>query len=809
MNQPTALPPHLAERTVASSAALRPDGARYVLYWTRTALRARENPALDVALTVANALGLPLLVYHGVSERHPFANDRHHTFILEGARDLAAAYAERGIAYACHVERPGHRGPVLVQLAAHAALVVTELMPVAPLSHWTASLAAKSAAPVWQVDTACVVPMPLTTRAYDRAFAFRDATRAEREARLRRAWTDVEPTVATYDGPLPFAPVDIVRADIAELVAACEIDHAVGPVRDTRGGLVAAEGRWRAFVDGGGLARYAKVRNDATHLAGPSRLSAYLHYGMIAPTAVAREAAAIGGDSAEKWLDELLVWRELAYHFCFHRPDHDTMRAVPSWARETLAARAHERDDAYDDEALARGTTGETLWDLAQQSLLRHGELHNNLRMTWGKALVGWSATDEQALERLVALNHRYALDGRDPASFGGLLWCLGQFDRPFTPPSRAFGTVRTRPLGGHAARMDVAAYRRVVERPAHPDVGPVAVIGVGLAGTMAARTLADHGVAVTVFEKSRGSGGRAATRRDEGLQADHGAQYFTARDPNVRRLVDAWRQRGLVARWDGRFAARDDGRWRDAGAAETRWVGVPGMSAIGRHLADGLDVRYTTGISRLRRTPAGWQVEDADGRVHGPFAQVLVTTPAPQAADLIASNSEACARASAAVTFHPCQAAIVTFAQPLDVPWDGAWCNDDPVLAWVARNASKPGRARGAETWVLHGGRGFSAETLAQDSDHVAAQLVDAFRAVVASGGGAWWPPLTVTGHRWRYAIPDPVWHERAVFDAAVGLGCAGDWCGGPRVEGALLSGIAVAGRVLGAAGRPTGVAT
>ncbi|MDA8563543.1 hypothetical protein N9L06_03720, partial [Mariniblastus sp.] len=221
-----------------------------------------------------------------------------------------------------------------------------------------------------------------------------------------------------------------------------------------------------------------------------SRMSAYLHYGMVSPMRVAREASAIVGKSAEKYLDELLIWRELAYHFCFHKNDHDQWSAIPQWAQDTL--RKHQTDlrpNIYPWEQLARGETDSDLWNAAQRSLLMQGELHNNVRMTWGKAILNWTADPEAALKMMIDLNHRYALDGRDPASYGGLLWCLGQFDRPFKPEKPILGTVRPRPIHHHASRLDPQQYAAKVTTPRFSPIPKVAIIGAGMSGTIAART--------------------------------------------------------------------------------------------------------------------------------------------------------------------------------------------------------------------------------------------------------------------------------------------------------------------------------
>ena len=788
------LPPHLAERVaiVAPAAAADPAG-EFVLYWARTAIRAHENPALDAAITLSRALGLPLFVYHALSERYPYASDRHHMFILEGARDFAAALTARNIGTAFHLERHGHRGPHLVTLARRAAVVITELMPVAPLDAWTSALRNAITAPVWQVDTACVVPVTLTTKAYDRAFVYRDATSRLRAERVTAVWNDAPHDGTPFVPELQFAPIDLATADFAALIADCQIDHSVGPVPDTRGGAIAGYTRWRNFVDSGRLDRYDRTRNDPTRGDGVSRMSAYLHYGMVSPLRLAREVSLMRSEGAAKWLDELLVWRELAYTFCHHRADHGSMDAIPAWARETL--RQHEGDarDLYEWERLARGRTSDAFWNAMQRSLLAHGEIHNNVRMTWGKAFSGWTPTAERALAMSVDLNHRYALDGRDPASYGGLLWCLGQFDRPFTPPNRVLGTVRGRATADQAARINVEKYTRHVERAAYGSPQRVAVIGAGLAGLSCARTLADHNVAVSVFDKSRGVGGRCATRRDGPWRFDHGAQYFTTRDARLAPLIASWQQLGVIAVWNGALAVREHGEWTPAKSGVRRWVAQPGMSALGRHLAAELNVTLDTTVAHIQREGKQWRLVADTGADLGVFDVVLTCVPAPQAIALLAAIAPDVAARAASAVMHPTWATMLVLSERPSFAYDGAFLNDDPVLSWIARDASKP--SRGAdETWVLHATRQWTVTHLEDDAVTVAAAMTDAF----ANAIGRTVAPVHRIAHRWRYALPDPVTSDAALYDHPLGIGAAGDWCGGPRVEGALLSGLALAGRVL-----------
>ena len=279
------LPPHLQERLEPNAPAPR-DGD-FVIYWMRIAARATENPALDVALTAAAALGKPVFVYHALSERYRYASDRLHTFILEGAREVQRACAARDLGYAFHLERAGDREPVLRALAKRAALVVTDFMPVQPLLRWDAELAKE--APLWRVDASCVVPVWTLGKSVDRAFDFRALVEPMWKQRLSSPWTEVAPRGAAWLPELPFAPLDLQSGSIAELVASCDIDHGVAPVHHTPGGTTAGLARWRRFRDGK-LARYDSDRNDPV-LEGTSRISAYLHFGHLSPFLVARETA--------------------------------------------------------------------------------------------------------------------------------------------------------------------------------------------------------------------------------------------------------------------------------------------------------------------------------------------------------------------------------------------------------------------------------------------------------------------------------------------------------------------------------------
>ena len=241
------LPEYLRERLVATA---EPHDGDYVLYWMRNAVRAYENPALDVARLLAFKQGIPLLVYHAISEHYEYASDRHHTFMLQGAEDVQRQFRELGLDYAFHLATPQDRNPHLVTLAQKASCVVTELMPVDPPRRFVKALSERVSTPIISVDTACVVPMTLVKKPFVRAFKYRSATKKQYAERLTRAWPtiDVETPKFPLEG-LPFRPLEITKSCIPDLVARCEIDHAVGPVVDSPGGSQAGYERWNRFKE--------------------------------------------------------------------------------------------------------------------------------------------------------------------------------------------------------------------------------------------------------------------------------------------------------------------------------------------------------------------------------------------------------------------------------------------------------------------------------------------------------------------------------------------------------------------------------
>jgi photolyase PhrII len=805
MTAMTDLPGSLAERVRVvgeNTACLRPEG-HFVLYWMHHAVRDHENPALDVASVVADDLSLPLLVYQGLGGSHRFNSDRHYTFIMEGARDVGAGLAERGIRYTFCLPAQENRS-ALLKLAQSAALVITEDLPVPPIAQWTNALAKRIPVPVWCVDTSCIVPMQCAPRRFDRAYEFRRAMRAQYEHRCDQTYDTADVTPEHYRGPLPFAETVLDDIDIGELCSALPIDHSIGPAPDTVGGMNAGYARWERFLSEG-LGRYDRNRNDAERWpSAVSRMSPYLHHGHVSPFKAARDASRQRSRGAEKFLDELMIWRELAHNFCFFTDPRalETFHALPEWAKDSLARHAGDvREAIFDWETLARAKTGDPLWDAAQRSLNVHGELHNNVRMTWGKAIACWAKDPQRALDLMIDLNHRFALDGSDPASYGGLLWCLGLFDRPFKPERPVLGTVRSRPTIAHAKRLDIAKYEQVTARRRGMPVPRVAVIGAGISGLAAARTLVDNGLAVTVFDRGSRVGGRASSRiHESGDTFDYGAPCFSVTDPRFATFVAAWESQGIVKNWLGptQIARKEADGHFSTRSVETEGyiVGAPSMNHLAQHLAANLEVHHRAEVKRLRRQSGYWQVGGDRLRHDALFDYVVLAMPSEQAKRLVKDDCLVHRRLEG-VASRAQWVAMIRHVTSLSLQARRVEFVGHPVIAAACIEDSKPGR-RSEGCVVVHARLDWSESRVEREPTSIATELADGWQQFLPEA-----PELIdVRAHRWKFARAADRAGRRVdagyIWDPDQALALCGDWCGTGTLEDAFLAGVAVAARLL-----------
>jgi len=465
---------HVPEARIrgANDGHVNPRG-RYVLYWMTANRRASHNFALDRAVAHAKALGKPLLVLEALRCDYQWASDRLHAFVLQGMADNQAAFAGSPVRYYPYVEPSVGAGRGLfAELANRACVVVADDYPCFFLPRMLAAAARATDVRVEAVDSNGLLPVAAPgERVFTRAFDFRRWLQKNLPTHLDEV-PSARP-LAGLDLPVVRLPSGVTKrwpmASAAMLSAkptalgALPIDHTVDVAPTMAGGSGAGRDRLRGFLK----ARIDNYDEDRNHpdRDGASGLSPWLHFGHLSAHEVFAGLAkseswdreclsgeATGGRegywgmsaSAEAFLDQFVTWRELGFNFCARRPDYDQFESLPDWARATL--NQHEPDPRphlYSFEELDEARTHDEVWNAAQTQLRREGVMHNYLRMLWGKKVLEWSPTPEVALQTLVELNNRYALDGRDPNSYSGIFWVFGRYDRAWGPERPIFGKIR------------------------------------------------------------------------------------------------------------------------------------------------------------------------------------------------------------------------------------------------------------------------------------------------------------------------------------------------------------------------------
>ena len=458
-------------RVRAVNAAPVHTGRDYVLYWMIAARRSTWNFALDRAAEYAQTLGKPLLVFEPLEVDYPWASARLHRFVIDGMRDNAAAFRDTPVTYFPYVEpRPGAARGLLETLARSACVVVTDDFPSFFLPRIVAAAGARLDVRLEAIDSNGLIPMAAPDKVFTAAAFFRRYVQKNLVEHLKHVPRAMPLVALPSLGAVPtwitdtWAPASdaLLNGDPSAL-AQLPIDHAVAPTA-MRGGSRAAADALQSFV-ANKLLRYSDLHNEP-EVDATSRLSPYLHFGHVSahqvfdrvmgaegwsmrrvegkPVTGAREGWWGVSPSTERYLDQLIVWRELGYNMCAKRPDdYDTYESLPEWARATLAKHASDpRPYTYDAATLENATTADPLWNAAQNQLRQDGWMHNYLRMLWGKKILEWSPTPQEALDRMTTIMNRWALDGRNPNSYSGYFWTLGRYDRPW-PERPVFGTIR------------------------------------------------------------------------------------------------------------------------------------------------------------------------------------------------------------------------------------------------------------------------------------------------------------------------------------------------------------------------------
>lgn len=447
-------------------------GAGPVVYWMNREGRLDDNWAYLYARELAERAQVPMVVVYNLVPMFEGGGYRQHAFKVGGLKEVYARAQELHTPLHVYAGADAHDDVIRFIQTHDAHVVVTDFVPLRIQRTWLSTVAEQVSCAVYEVDAHNVVPAWITSQKAE--FAAR--TIRPKLARLAPEYIEAFPELVPHRIAAPQGPVFDEQA-LLSLVAADEEPASYVP------GYTAGMNQVRAFIEHR-LETYDDARNDPT-VAGQSDLSPYLHYGHIAPARVVLElchaydarythpgkvlatllhpqknGSGEEGGPHESFIEELIVRRELSDNYCLYTPNYDSVEAFPAWARATLDAhRRDEREYVYSYEQLEHAETHDELWNAAQRQMVREGKMHGYMRMYWGKKILEWTRTPEEALAYAIRLNDRYELDGRDPNGYVGIAWCIGGVhDRPwFNRP--IFGTVRYMARSGCEKKFDVDAY--------------------------------------------------------------------------------------------------------------------------------------------------------------------------------------------------------------------------------------------------------------------------------------------------------------------------------------------------------------
>ena len=434
---------------------------KYVLYWMQQSQRAEENHALEYAAELANHLQLPVVVGFGLTDDYPDANLRHYTFMLEGLRETAATLQERGIRF---VLRRGRPAEVALALGRKAAIIVCDRGYLRHQLQWRRKVAAEAVCRVVQVESDVVVPLEVVSDKNE--YAAR--TIRPRIQRHLKNYLKSFHGIKLQRDSLDFGITGLDPSDVEGVLTDMRIDRRVGPVsRFFYGGTSQAKTRFDEFIQ-------QRLKHYDNHSNQPqtddvSHMSPYLHFGQISPLFLAlrvqnTDGRKVGKANIESYLEELIVRRELAANFVYYTPGYDDYGCIPGWARQTLEDHAGDRrEHRYSVAELTSANTHDSYWNAAMQEMLHTGFMHNYMRMYWGKKILQWSRTPQEAFGTTLMLNNRFFVDGRDPNSYTGVAWIYGVHDRAWKE-REIFGKVRYMAASGLERKCDIDGYVKKVE---------------------------------------------------------------------------------------------------------------------------------------------------------------------------------------------------------------------------------------------------------------------------------------------------------------------------------------------------------
>jgi deoxyribodipyrimidine photo-lyase len=423
---------------------------QYVIYWMQSSQRTEFNHALEYAILKANELSQPLIVFFGLTADFPEANARHYHFMLQGLKEVQATLKDRNILM---VIQTGFPPAGIANLAKKASLVIVDRGYLRIQREWYRTASLDMECPLIQVESDILVPV-------EEASSKDEYSAATFRPKINRQSVKYLKPLEAHDLKIASAGMDFSSVkidDFSQVLNGLKVITQVSPVNAFQGGTSQAKIHLDEFLKNG-LSRYVEERNDP-NLTAISNLSPYLHFGQISPVYIALKTLETADPGCDSYLEELIVRRELAINNIFYNPTYDTFNGLPAWGRKTLDKhRQDKREIIYTLADFEGATTHDKYWNASQREMLCTGKMHGYMRMYWGKKILEWTETPEEAFKIALYLNNKYELDGRDPNGFTGVSWCFGKHDRPWAERA-IFGNIRYMNDNGLKRKFDADKY--------------------------------------------------------------------------------------------------------------------------------------------------------------------------------------------------------------------------------------------------------------------------------------------------------------------------------------------------------------
>ncbi len=427
---------------------------KYIVYWMQASQRVEYNHVLEYSILKANDLNLPLLVFFGLTKDYPEANERHYYFMLEGLKEIKSKLAERGIQLII-LDRPPEFGAI--ELSKNASFMTVDRGYLKIERTWRKNVAKKIKIPLIQIESDVVLPIEVTSEKEEYSAA---TIRPKIEKKIKSYMVRLKSHNPKKDSlGILFDCIDINK--IENVIDLLGIDRIIKKVSNFQGSNSEAKRHLETFLKNK-LDRYNELRNDPS-LDFLSNMSPYLHFGQISPLYIALKVQETESPGKNAYLEELIVRRELSNNYIFYNHNYDNFNGLPAWSKETL--RKHEkdkRDYIYSKSELENAETHDPYWNAAQNEMKLKGKMHGYMRMYWGKKIIEWSKSPNEAYRIALRLNNKYELDGRDANGYTGIAWCFGKHDRPWKE-RKIFGKIRYMSAEGLERKFNIEKYARKI----------------------------------------------------------------------------------------------------------------------------------------------------------------------------------------------------------------------------------------------------------------------------------------------------------------------------------------------------------